>query len=52
MGFPDPAAATGSEAEQLEVFRRVRDGLRQRIFAYLNHEEDSGSMDLRPEAFI
>jgi arsenate reductase len=24
-GFDDPAAATGSEAERLEVFRRVRD---------------------------
>ncbi len=25
MPFDDPAAATGSEAEKLEVFRRVRD---------------------------
>lgn len=28
---PDPSAATGSEAEQLEVFRRVRDGIRERV---------------------
>jgi arsenate reductase len=35
MGFPDPAAATGSDAEKLEAFRRVRDGLRERVFAYL-----------------
>jgi arsenate reductase len=35
IGFPDPAAATGSEEEQLEVFRQVRDGLRQRVFDYL-----------------
>jgi len=35
LGFPDPAAATGNEDEQLAVFRRVRDGLRQQVFAYL-----------------
>jgi arsenate reductase len=34
-GFPDPAAAIGSEEERLAVFRQVRDGLRQEIFAYL-----------------
>jgi len=30
-GLPDPAAATGSEAERLTAFRRVRDELRARI---------------------
>jgi arsenate reductase (thioredoxin) len=30
-GLPDPAAATGSEQERLESFRRVRDELRQRL---------------------
>jgi arsenate reductase len=35
MGFPDPAAATGSEVERLEAFREVRDGLRQQVFGYL-----------------
>jgi arsenate reductase len=30
-GFPDPAQATGTEAEILTVFRRVRDGLRERL---------------------
>jgi len=39
MGFPDPAAATGSEAERLAVFHQVRDGLRQEVFRYL--KEDS-----------
>jgi len=34
-GFPDPAAATGSEEERLAVFRQVRDSLRQEIFALL-----------------
>jgi arsenate reductase len=38
MGFPDPAGATGSEAEQLQVFRRVRDNIRQRVLDYLQQE--------------
>jgi len=29
--FPDPSKATGSEDEQLEVYRRVRDDIRERI---------------------
>jgi arsenate reductase len=41
MGFPDPAAAIGSEAERLEVFRQVRDGLRQEVLRYLEEAEDS-----------
>ena len=52
MSFPDPAAATGGEAEQLDVFRQVRDGLRREIFAYLKYTENLGLMDLRPEASI
>ena len=32
--FDDPAKATGSEAEQLEVFRRVRDEMRRVFEAY------------------
>ncbi len=43
MGFPDPAAVEGSEVEQLEAFRRVRDGLRQRVFELLQ------SLDTTPE---
>jgi arsenate reductase len=39
IGFPDPAAATGSEEEQLETFRQVRDGLRERVFGYLEQVE-------------
>ncbi len=35
MGFPDPAAATGSEAEQLAAFRQVRDAIRQQVLGYL-----------------
>jgi len=32
-GLPDPAAATGSEAERLAAFRQVRDEIRARIVA-------------------
>ena len=29
--FPDPSKATGTEEEQLDAFRRVRDGIRSRV---------------------
>ncbi len=35
MGYPDPAEATGTRGERLEVFRRVRDGLRCDVLRYL-----------------
>ncbi len=34
-GFPDPAKATGSEEEVLDVFRQVRDGILTHIPALL-----------------
>jgi len=34
--FDDPAHATGSEAEQMEVFRRVRDEIRRVFETYAN----------------
>ena len=33
--FEDPSAATGSEAERLATFRRVRDAIRDRLRAWL-----------------
>lgn len=33
--FDDPAAATGDEAEQLSVFRRVRDEIRARLNEFI-----------------
>jgi arsenate reductase len=39
MGFPDPAATEGSEEERLAVSRRVRDGLREQVLAYLESDE-------------
>jgi arsenate reductase len=41
MGFPDPAQATGSQAEQLVVFRQVRDAIRQQVLDYLGRRESS-----------
>ena len=38
IGFDDPASAIGSEAEQMIVFRRVRDEIRERLLGYLNEQ--------------
>ncbi len=35
--FPDPAAATGDEAERLAVFRQVRDAIEVRLREWLSH---------------
>jgi arsenate reductase len=35
IGFPDPAHATGTEAEVMEVFRKVRDDIRRRVVTAL-----------------
>jgi arsenate reductase len=36
LGFPDPAAVTGSEAEQYAAFERVRDAIAERLLAALD----------------
>jgi arsenate reductase len=36
VGFPDPAKATGTEAERLEAFRRVRDDIAQTVRGLLS----------------
>lgn len=41
IGFPDPAQATGTEAERMAVFRRVRDDIRHRVLEYLQAFADS-----------
>jgi len=38
MGFPDPAKATGTEAEILSVFRQVRDALRDQLVPLLKEK--------------
>ena len=36
IGFEDPAEAKGTEAEILEEFRRIRDEIRERMYAFLH----------------
>ncbi len=43
LGFPDPAAVEGTEAEQLAAFRRVRDAIRERVMAYLCQAETAAT---------
>lgn len=43
MGFPDPVQTAGAEAQRLAVFRKVRDGIRQKVIAYLKDWEDTSS---------
>jgi len=38
LGFPDPAAATGSDEEKLEVFERTRDAIRERFRSFYEQE--------------
>ena len=37
ISFPDPAKATGTMVEQMELFRAVRDDIRRRVFYYLEN---------------
>ena len=41
IGFPDPAKADGTDEERMAVFRQVRDGLRERVIAYLSSDTDA-----------
>ena len=38
-GFPDPSKAIGTEEERLNVFRKVRDAIAERINAFLARRE-------------
>jgi arsenate reductase len=38
LGFPDPAKATGTEAEILAAFRAVRDEMREQILPLLQQK--------------
>jgi arsenate reductase len=46
LSFPDPAKATGSEAERLAVFRQVRDDIGQRVLTHLVQNSNSKSGQL------
>lgn len=43
-GFDDPAHATGTEDEQLAVFRRVRDEIREVFESYASGRQDQQAM--------
>jgi arsenate reductase len=45
MGFPDPAAKSGSPAEQLDAFRHVRDGIRERVLFRLQQTDNRSSKE-------
>jgi arsenate reductase (thioredoxin) len=38
MGFPDPAKATGTEAEIMDEFRKVRDDIRRQTVSFFREE--------------
>ena len=38
IGFPDPAKATGTDAEKMAIFRGVRDDIRKRFRAYYDRQ--------------
>ena len=38
MGFPDPAAAIGSEEEKMAAFRKIRDQIREQIVEFLSKD--------------
>lgn len=42
VGFPDPAKATGTEAEILAAFRQVRDALRSELIPLLREKAKAG----------
>lgn len=43
VGLPDPAEAVGTEAERLEVFRQVRDAIRERLVPVVEAHQAEGS---------
>jgi len=42
VGFPDPAKATGTEAEVMAAFRRVRDDMRAHLIPRLRQKAGAG----------
>ncbi|QLE52929.1 arsenate reductase ArsC (plasmid) [Nostoc sp. C057] len=41
FSFPDPAEATGTEAEKLQIFRRIRDDISKLLLAYIAGRRDA-----------
>lgn len=51
IGFPDPAAAEGSEAEKFARFCEIRDGIREEVLGFLNHWQTE-SITNRPSFIV
>ena len=47
ISFPDPARATGTQAERLAAFRRVRDDIRRQVIGFLKREAGDAGQALR-----
>jgi arsenate reductase len=41
ISFPDPAKATGTDAEKMAVFRQVRDDIQDQVLGYLRSTIDN-----------
>jgi len=41
--FPDPSSSTGSEADRLAVFRRVRDAIAARIETFVRQDQEESA---------
>jgi arsenate reductase len=39
IGFPDPSGVTGTEAEKLSFFRKLRDQIRKEIIEFLSAQQ-------------
>ena len=44
LGFPDPAAAEGGEQARVQIFRQVRDAIREQLVSYVSGWEPSAGM--------
>lgn len=45
IGFPDPAAAEGSEAQKLARFREIRDAIRKEVLGFLKEWKPKSGPD-------
>jgi arsenate reductase len=54
IGFPDPAAATGSESERRQCFRDIRDAIRDNVLGFLTRwqERSTASQSSQSLSFV
>lgn len=51
IGFPDPAAGEGGDLAKLQLFRQVRDAIREQIVPFVENFEDTVE-DPQPISFV